>query len=173
MRSAELQTVEPMFSQSQWQRKCRTLCKVFRRRAVASCRPVGSGWNWFALLKLLHPPTSLPPPPHLAPPFAPVCPRSVSCTWLTEPTDFDGLLQSYTSLCTLTPEAGALRTNLYRPDYRKHLSPEILYILYKWFAPQTPHPTPLKKNPSNGLPRTRTLVEFKEFFPDQFFTICK
>ena len=24
------------------------------------------------------------------------------------------------------------------PDYRKYLSPEILYIPYKWFAPQTP-----------------------------------
>ena len=27
---------------------------------------------------------------------------------------------------------------MYRPDYRKYLSPEILYIPYKWFAPQTP-----------------------------------
>ena len=27
---------------------------------------------------------------------------------------------------------------LYRPDYRKYLSPEILYIPYKWFTPQTP-----------------------------------
>ena len=27
---------------------------------------------------------------------------------------------------------------MYRPDYRNYLSPEILYIPYKWFAPQTP-----------------------------------
>ena len=32
------------------------------------------------------------------------------------------------------------------PDYRKYLSPEILYIPYKWFAPQTP----LKKSEKSG-----------------------
>ena len=62
------------------------------------------------------------------------------------------------------------------PDYRKYLSPEILYIPYKWFAPQTPlkkiGKIP-KKIPSKGHPRARTLVEFEEKFPDQFFTICK
>ncbi len=66
-------------------------------------------------------------------------------------------------------------------DYRKYLSPEILYILYKRLAPQIP-PTPpappkYEKNPekipSKGHPRARTLLESKEKFPDQFFTICK
>ena len=65
------------------------------------------------------------------------------------------------------------------PDYRKYLSPEILSIPYK-FAPQTPpqkQTTTTTKNPekilSKGHPRARTLAEFKEKFPDQFFTICK
>ena len=30
-----------------------------------------------------------------------------------------------------------LQIEVYWPDYRKYLSPEILYIPYKWFAPQT------------------------------------
>ena len=30
-----------------------------------------------------------------------------------------------------------------------------------------------EKIPSKGHPRARTLLEFKEKFPDQFFTICK
>ena len=55
------------------------------------------------------------------------------------------------------------------------LSPEILYIPYKWYAPQTPLKKSEKsgKNPNKGHPRARTLVEFNEKFPDQFFTIRK
>ena len=55
---------------------------------------------------------------------------------------------------------------VYRPDYRKYLSPEILYIPCKWFAPQTSLPKKSEKsgekNPSKSHPRARTLVEFKE-----------
>ena len=39
---------------------------------------------------------------------------------------------------------------VYRPDYRKYLSPEILYIPYKWFAPQTPLKKNIKKSPRNS-----------------------
>ena len=62
---------------------------------------------------------------------------------------------------------------VYRPDYRKYLSPGILCIPYKWFAPQTPpqknQKNPEKKNPSTGHPMARTLVEFKEKFQISFF----
>ena len=56
-------------------------------------------------------------------------------------------------------------------DYRKYLSPEILYILYKRLAPK--YEKNPEKNPSKGHPRARTLLESKEKCPDQFFTICK
>ena len=56
------------------------------------------------------------------------------------------------------------------------LAPKYYYIPCKSFNPQTP----LKKKKKNhekilskGHPRARTMVEFKEKFPDQFFTICK
>ena len=62
------------------------------------------------------------------------------------------------------------------PDYRKYLSPKILYIPHKWFAPQTSQKNQKKsgksskQRPSKG---THTLVEFKEKFLAQFFTRCK
>ena len=65
---------------------------------------------------------------------------------------------------------------IFKPDYRKNLSPEILCIPYKWFVPGIPLKKIKKireKIPSKGHLRARTLVEFKEKFPDQFFTICK
>ena len=38
---------------------------------------------------------------------------------------------------SIRPPGGTVLTRE-RPDYRKYLSPEILYIPCKWFAPQTP-----------------------------------
>ena len=59
--------------------------------------------------------------------------------------------------------------SVYKPDYRKYLSSEILYIPYKWF----PHSPPSgkweksRKNPSKGRPwLARTLTEVKEKLPD-------
>ena len=57
------------------------------------------------------------------------------------------------------------------PDYGKYLSPEILYIPYKWFAPQTPLKTkiirkiPGEKIQAKAIQVARILVEFKEKFP--------
>ena len=84
-----------------------------------------------------------------------------------------------TGTCVASPSVTAATTGLAssaflwqqhrRPDYRKYLSPEILYIPYKWLAPQTPlnflfcfvlkNP---EKIPGKGHARARTLVEFKE-----------
>ena len=67
---------------------------------------------------------------------------------------------------------------VYRPDYRKYFSPEILYpIKDLHHRPPQKERRKNQKNPekipSKGHPRARTLVEFKEKFPDQFFTTCK
>ena len=60
----------------------------------------------------------------------------------------------------------------WRPDYRKYLGPEILYIPYILFAPHTPLKKKKKKLstvPSKGHPRAHTLAEFEEKFPEYFF----
>ena len=116
------------------------------------------------------------------------CFASASSWWeCSASVSWDGLIDIWTSLLASWPwslltdsEVGLLSASpsprlaliVLWPDYRKSISPEILYILYKWFAPQMLLKKKKKntQNPSKGHPRAHTLAEFKEKFPDIFFT---
>ena len=51
------------------------------------------------------------------------------------------------------------------PDYRKYLSPEILYNPYKWFAPQSPLKKIRKKFQAKTLKGHVPWLNYKETFP--------
>ena len=57
---------------------------------------------------------------------------------------------------------------VYRPDYRKYLSPEILYIPYKWFAPQTPLKKILKKFQARAIQGHVPWLNLKKNFQISF-----
>ena len=96
-----------------------------------------------------------------------------TCIFLCDDLHCDALNAGSNFLCALTLTCFSPLTQKEKARLQEVFEPR--NSIYDNLPPQTPlkNAEKSRKNPSKGHPRARTLVEFKEKFPDKFFTICK